>query len=170
MAFLQKIRLSAAIALVCAIFLPLSQCSEHGTRATRTPEALGHSRHFFPRDGDGFSYQYAIKSVIAGLKNPKDNGLALLVTLIAFLWPLGFAIWSRQSEFARFWWVFYSVELLLCAGTGYLVYSAAFGRDARWLYGFYVAEGAVAIYASSALILFAHRLRRLFFAPSPPSV
>jgi len=163
MSILEKIRLGAGIFLVCAIFLPLSQCSRSGDKNDSwTPQALSHSRHFFPENGDGFKYQYPIKRLIAGFKNPKDNGVALLLTLIAFLWPLGFAIWSRQSKFSRFWWIFYSGELLLCVGTGYWVYVLAFGRDARWLYGFYVAEGAVAIYASTTSIYISHRLRSFF--------
>jgi hypothetical protein len=163
MTILQKIRLGAAIVLICAIFLPLSQCSRSGDKNDSwSPRAFAHSRHFFPQDGDGFEYQYAVKNLTAGFTNPKEYGVSLLLTLTAFLWPLGFAIWSRKSKLSRFWWIFYSAELLLCAGTGYSVYALALGRGVRWLYGFYVAEGAVAIYAGTALILIANRLRNYF--------
>jgi hypothetical protein len=82
------------------------------------------------------------------------------LTLIAFLWPLGFAIWSRKSQFPRFWWIFYTSESLLCAGTIYCVY--ALTRSGCWLYGFYVAEIAIAIYASTTVIVIVTRLQNFF--------
>src|ERR1051326_2362180 len=144
MSILQRVRLGAAIVLICAIVLPLSQCQNGGV-ALPTPEALAHAHHLFPRSDNDFQYYYGIKYLRAAFMSPKDNGLLGALTLIAFLWPLGFAIWSQKSQFPRFWWIFYSSELLLCAGAAYWVYALTFGG--RWLYGFYVAEGAIAIYA-----------------------
>ena len=160
MAILQKIRLVAAIVLVCAIFLPLSQCSRQGNSASWTPEALAHSRHLFPRSDKDFDYYYGIGSLQAAFMSPKDYGMNGALTLIAFLWPLGFAIWSRKSKLTRFWWIFYAGELLLCAGTAYWVYTLTFGG--RRLYGFYVAEAAIAIYASTTLVFASNRLRSFF--------
>jgi uncharacterized membrane protein len=163
MSILQKLRLIAAIVLICAIFLPLSQCSRQGQgqdHDVNSPQALAHSRHLFPRSDDEYVYWYGISYVSTAYASPKDNGLSGAVTLIAFLWPLGFAIWSRKSQFPRFWWVFYLVESLLCAGTIYWVYALTLGG--RKLYGFYVAEGAIAIYAITTVIIIVTRLRNFF--------
>ena len=157
MSTFHKIRLAVAIVLVCAIFLPLSQCHNNGV-ALPTPEALAHARHFFPQDGGGFQYYYGIEYLQAAFMSPKDLGLNGALTLIAFVWPLAFAIWSRKSKLPRFWWISYTGELLLCAGTGYWVYVLTL--SGRWLYGFYVAEGAIAIYASTTLISIVDRVRR----------
>jgi hypothetical protein len=172
MPILQKIRLVAAIVLVCAIFLPLSQCSRTGAiQDVNSPQAFAHSRHLFPRTDDTYEYWYGISYVRAAYASPKDNGALGALTLIAFLWPLGFATWSRKSQFRRFWWIFYLIESLLCAETIYLIH--ALTQGGRWLYGFYVAEGAIAIYAITTVIIIGTRLRnflrnrRLDVKPSP---
>lgn len=157
MSILQKVRLGAAIVLLCAICLPLSQCASLGGR-TDTPQAFADARHLFPRSDDAFDYYYGIEYLQAAFVSPKDHGLLGALTLIAFMWPLAFAIWSRKSTLPRFWWIFYTVELLLCAGTGYWVY--ALTQGGRWLYGLYVAEVAIAIYASTTLISIVDRVRR----------
>jgi hypothetical protein len=159
MSILQKIRLGAAIVLLCAICLPLSQCAFDGG-GTDTPQALAHARHLFPRSDDDFGYYYGIEYLQAAFVSPKDYGVNGALTLIAFVWPLGFAVWSRKSKLRRFWWIFYTGELVLCAGTGYSVCGLALGT--RWLYGFYVAEAAIAIYACTTLILILCRLRSFF--------
>lgn len=152
MSTLQKIRLGAAIVLLCAIFLPLNQCSSQ-SGSTETPQALAHARHLFPRSDKDFSYQYAIKQI--------GFSLGGTLTLIAFAWPLAFAIWSRKSRLRRFWWIFYTGELLLCSGTAYWVCALTqeFVGEVRWLYGFYVAEAAIAIYACTSLIVVVDRIR-----------
>jgi hypothetical protein len=153
MSILQKIRLGAAIVLFCAIFLPLSQCSSQ-KGGTKTPQALAHAGHLFPRSDKDFRYQYAIKEI--------DFSLGGALTLIAFVWPLAFAIWSRKSRLRRFWWIFYTGELLLCAGTANSIYALTqeFVGEVRWLYGFYVAETTTAIYATTTLISIVDRIRR----------
>ncbi len=157
MSILQKIRLGAAIVLLCAICLPLSQCASLGGRPDIKQE-FAHARHFFPRSDDAFDYYYGILYLQAAFMSPKDHGLLGALTLIAFVWPLAFAIWSRKSKLPRFWWIFYTSELLLCAGTGYWVY--ALMQGGRWLYGFYVAEVAIAIYVCTTLISVVDRIRR----------
>ncbi|HST29663.1 MAG TPA: hypothetical protein VLK27_02345 [Chthoniobacterales bacterium] len=158
----RKIRLGAAIVLICAIFLPLSQCSQNisggGPKTdVRTPQAFAHSRHLFPQSNAEYEYQYGIHFVHVGFTDPKDNYTAAGLTLIAFLWPLGFAIWSRRSKFPRFWWIFYSIELLLCAGTIYWIWALTMGG--RLLYGFWVAEGAITICTITTVIVIIARLR-----------
>jgi hypothetical protein len=150
MSILQKIRLGAAIVLLCAICLPLSQCAQG--LSTETPQAFAHARHFFPRSDNEFQYHYAITEI--------DFGLMGALTLVAFCWPLAFAIWSRRARLRRFWWIFYALELLLCAGTAYWVYVLT--QSGRWLYGAYIAEIAIAIYAITTLVPIGNRLRNLF--------
>jgi hypothetical protein len=153
MSILQQIRLGAAIVLLCAIFLPLSQCSQHGDDSAPTPQALSHARHFFPRSDTDYQYQYGVKGLGLSLRG--------VLTLIAFVWPLGFAIWNRRfGQPPRFWWIFYGGELLLCAGTIYVVGALTLGG--RWLYGAYVGEVAISIYACTSLILIFDRIRNRF--------
>jgi hypothetical protein len=153
MSALRTIRLSMAIVLICAIFLPLSQCSQHGNDSAPTPQALSHARHFFPRSDTDYQYQYGVKDL--------DFSVGGVLTLIAFVWPLVFAIWSRRfGQPPRFWWIFYGAELLLCAGTIYLVGALTLGG--RWLYGAYVGEAAISIYACTSLILIIDRIRNRF--------
>jgi hypothetical protein len=159
MSILQKIRLGAAIVLLCAIFLPLSQCSSRGGD-TETPQAYAQARHLFPQDDDDFKYQYATNYLFTGFMRPREDGLLGALTLTVFLWPLAFAIWSRKSKLPRFWWIFYSGELLLCAGTAYWVH--ALTQGGRWLYGAYVGEVAIAIYACTTLIFVFDRIRNRF--------
>lgn len=160
MSTLQKIRLGAAIVLLCAIFLPLSQCSQGGAGSTETPQAFAHGRHVFPRSDNDFSYNYGIKRVVVGFISPREDGLAGALTLIAFAWPLALAIWSQKSGLHRFWWMFYTGELLLCAGTVYWVHTLT--QSGRLLYGFYVAEAAIAIYTTATLVFIGNRLRNFF--------
>lgn len=151
MSILQKIRFGAAIVLICAIFLPLSQCSQHGDgEALKTPQALAHARHFFPTSDKDFAYEYGIKDL--------DLSLRGVLTLVAFVWPLGFAIWGLRLERSRFLWIFYTAELLLCAGTIYWVTALTLGG--RWLYGAYVAEVAIGIFAIASLISLVAAIRK----------
>jgi hypothetical protein len=156
MSILQKIRLGAAIVLLCTIFLPLSQCSSRGGD-TETPQAYAHARHLFPRSDDDFKYQYGITELATGFMRPREDGLLGALTLTAFLWPLAFATWSRRPRLRRFWWIFYTGELLLCAGTAYWVH--ALTQGGRWLYGAYVGEIAISIYACTSLIFIVDRIR-----------
>ena len=159
MSTLHKIRLAMAIVLVCAIFLPLSQCSSPSGR-TETPQAYAHSRHLFPQSDNDFQYHYGIKYLVIGFMSPREDGLLGALTLTAFLWPLAFAIWSQKSRLPRFWWIFYTGELLLCAGTAYWVH--ALTQGGRWLYGAYVGEAAISIYACTTLISIFDRIRNRF--------
>jgi hypothetical protein len=158
MSILQKIRLGAAIVLVCAICLPLSQCSSNGESVKPpTAKALAHAGHLFPRSDKDFQYQYGIKCLQLAFMNPKDYGLNGALTLIAFLWPLAFVVLDKKSRGRRFWWTWSVTALLLCAGTAYWI--KALTLDGRWLYGAYVGEAAIAIYASTALVTIGDRLR-----------
>jgi hypothetical protein len=157
MSILKHIRLGAAIVLVCTVFLPLSQCSSGGVNDTRSPRAFAHSRHLFPQSDNDFQYQYGIKYLQGAFMSPKDYGVNGALTLITFLWPLAFVALDKRFGRSRFWWIWSVTALLLCAGTAYWL--KALTLDGRWLYGAYLGEIAIAIYACASLILTINRLR-----------
>jgi hypothetical protein len=153
MALMQKIRMVAAIVLLGAIFLPLSQCSQHGANSSPpTSQALAHSHHLFPRSDNDFEYEYGIRELGFSWRG--------LLTLVAFAWPLAFLIWSQRLEQTRFLWILYVAELFLCAGTVYWLGALTMGG--RWLYGAYIVVGATAVYALSALVALVYCAQRLF--------
>jgi len=92
--------------------------------------------------------------------SPKDYGLNGTLTLIAFLWPLVFVVWDKRFRRNRFWWIWSVTALLLCAGTAYWV--SALTLEGRWLYGAYVGEVAISIYACTTLIFIFDRIRNRF--------
>jgi hypothetical protein len=164
MDLVRKIRRIAAVVLVCSIFLPLSQCARHDEGVNPpSQKAVAHARHLFPRSDADFEYQYAIKNL--------DFSLRGALTLVAFFWPLPFLWWDAALRRKRFWWLFVVLELLLCAGTIYWVDVTT--MEGRWLYGAYVAESAIAIYAATIvwLAIGEIRERRLEGAavPRPPA-
>jgi hypothetical protein len=138
---LRKIRLTAALALICAMCLPLSQCSKQ--KDARHPQATKSiSQQLFPRSDDLFSYEYAVSEL--GF-TPRGA-----LTLLAFTWPILFiVIGSKLSEW-HFSWILYLLELLLCGGTIYwLCGLTLFGG---WLYGAYVVFVSIVIFGCTALI------------------
>ena len=155
MPILRKIRLIAAVVLLVATCLPLSECSRTDNTLPPPPSQTTLYQRLFPQDNSEFGYNYAIKYLLAGLMNPKDSGFAAL-TLIAFLWPLAVVILRRKPEPVRFWWLFYPGELLLCAGTSYWVYCCSWFAASRWLYGSYIAETAIALFACATTVSYTH--------------
>jgi hypothetical protein len=153
MSLVQKIRMGAAIVLLCAIFLPLSQCSQHGDNSSPpTSQALAHSHHLFPRSDADFQYEYGIGEL-------GFSGRGLL-TLVAFAWPLALLIWSQRLRHSRFLWILYVAELFLCAGTVYWLGALTMGG--RLLYGAYIVVSATAVYALSTLVALILCARNLF--------
>jgi hypothetical protein len=120
---LRKIRLIAAIVLVCAIFLPLSECS-----LLRND----YSRAY------GYEYVYSSFGVIFGV-----------ITVLAFSWPLIFVLFLRKRDRFRSQLFLQLLELLLCAGTIYWLNALAAGE--RWLYGFYLGVTAAAGFTAAGL-------------------
>lgn len=141
---LRKIRLAAAIALVCAIVLPMSECSR---RADKTAIAPRHTipQWLFPQDNDDFQYSYVI-----GVVRP-STWQAGIFALIALLWPLTACLADRKIVRKRFGWLIYILELGLCYGTIYwLVLFTALGRR---LYGVQVVFCSVLVFAAATLVL-----------------
>lgn len=150
MSTLRKIRVTAAIILLCAIFLPLSECSRH-EHAQVPPAQKSLFQQLFPQDNDDFVYQYA--SGVVKFSTWQAGGFALL----ALLWPFAALILDKKLRGRRFVWILYLIELLLCAGSVYWLY--CFTAMGRWLYGAYVVCAAMAVLAVTTIILMVERVR-----------
>src|ERR1700684_2647974 len=96
MSIIRRVRLIAAIVLLIATCLPLSECARTDNTLPRPPSQATLLQRLFPQNNSKFGYTYAIGRLRAGLTNPKDNGLNAALTLIAFLWPLA-AVTLRQK-------------------------------------------------------------------------
>lgn len=144
MSILQRMRLIAAIVLVCAIFLPLSECSRRDDK-TFVPSQKTLSQHLLPQDNNDFVYNYVI-----GVVRP-SSWQAALFALIALLWPLAASLFDKKLARKRFGWLIYILELALCYGTIYWL--SLFTALGRWLYGAYVVAVATGIFACVTLVL-----------------
>jgi hypothetical protein len=107
---LRRVRFVAAILLIGALFLPLSECS-----LLRNDNSWGY----------GYEYIYSSVGVTVGA-----------ATVLAFFWPLIFVLLLRKRFGFRLRVFFQLLELLLCAGTIYWFNALAGGG--KWLYGAYV--------------------------------
>ncbi len=140
---LRKVRLIASVVLLCAVFLPLSECSQGEGHPMPKSKSVG--QELYPQSTSDVSYQYAYRTF--GF----DGWTAF--TIIAFLWPAVFLLLSRQPGSARKRLILRVFEILLCAGSIYwvnvLTYHA-FG--ATWLYGAYIAVAAVFIFTLCGIV------------------
>lgn len=139
MPILRRVRLIAAIVLICAIFLPLSECSKQPINSHPFGKSI--SERLFPRTNGDFSYQYGYEYV--------DLSIGGALAVLAFTWPLIFALFFRRRFRSRLRLFLQVLEVLLCAGTIYVIHALAFGD--RWLYGLYVGVAAVAAFTCAGL-------------------
>jgi hypothetical protein len=135
----RRIRLVASLALLCALFLPLSECRKD---AGLPPEQPTFAQRLFPQDNERASYRYAFELVHG------DWGGVL--TVAAFCWPallLAAALkWPRFGES----WLTHLLELAACGGSAWLI-SLLAGLFGHPLYGAYIAFTAIGLYACAAL-------------------
>lgn len=150
MSILQRIRLIAAIVLVVAIFLPLSECSRTENKTIEPPRHTI-AQWFFPRDNENFSYSYVVGVIRASSWQAGTFGS------VALLWPLAAFLFDRKLARKRFGWLIYILELALCFGTIYWLW--LFTAMGRWLYGAYVVAVAAGIFACATLILLVLSIR-----------
>ena len=150
MSILRKIRVAAVVVSLCAIFLPLSECSRH-EHAQLPPARKSLFQQVFPRDNDDFVYQYA--SGVVKFSTWQAGGFALL----ALLWPVAALILDKKLRERRFVWILYLIELLLCAGSVYWLY--CFTAMGRWLYGAYVVCAAMGVLAVTTIMLMVEHVR-----------
>jgi hypothetical protein len=135
---IRKLRLTGAIVLVCAIFLPLSECSQ-GENHSQTAAQKSVAQRLYPQSNADFSYQYGFRSIGFDTMG--------LFTILAFGWPLAFALFVRRNLRPRIKWTFRILELLLCAGSIYWLNVLSFHSfGATWLYGAYIGVIAVSVF------------------------
>lgn len=128
----------AAITLLVAFFLPLSQCS---VREIKTPDTAS-----VPTVAVTYAY--------ATYEDPLPTAV---LSYAGFLWPLAFAIAGLlRSQVLRRRGVA-PIEMLLCVGSGYVLYALATWGETR--YGAYIAATAIGLYFVSASADVAIRVR-----------
>jgi hypothetical protein len=131
--FLRPLRLGAAMAMVCAFCLPLSECSS-GNLPYESPGT------YYPN-----TRRYAYKEA--------DVSWWGAAVLLAFSWPMLFVLAERSAVERRYFRRFYFLELILCAGTIYMLWCLTVFE--QWLYGAYLVFVSTCVYASTSLVLFA---------------
>ncbi len=136
---LRKARLTAAIVLLLAAFLPLSECSREADHKVTGPKTLG--QHLYPQSTKDVSYQYAYKTA--------ELNTFTVLTIVAFVWPLLFLFFWRRGVTGKKMWVLRIFELLLTAGSIYWINVLTYHSfGATWLYGAYAAVLAVVVFAA----------------------
>ena len=90
---MRKLKLTLAIALLAALFLPLSKCSRGGKAAPSAPPPKSFAQQIFPRSDAQTDYDYGFKHL-----RPSLHGL---VSLVAFGWPLVLALLNRRAAGKR---------------------------------------------------------------------
>ncbi len=153
----RRVKLALAISLLCALFLPLGQCSRQSGTSTIPSHPKRFSQRVFPQSDDQTEYHYGIADVSFSLRG--------LLTIVAFGWPLLFVLVGRRAEGKRLAWLLPIGELILCAGTSYWLWAMTVFY--QWLYGAYVVFAIVIIYAAVALITLLGYLRIVFKQSSP---
>ncbi len=129
MAILRRVRLFAAILLLLASVMPLSECS--WTHGDSSP-------------GYGYEYAYALGPTVGAL------------TVLAYIWPLVFAVLFRKQLSLRLRVLFQTFEVLLCAGSIYWIRELT--CSGRWLYGAYISIGAVTAFTCAGLASWFERI------------
>jgi hypothetical protein len=137
---LRKIRLCAAIALLCAMFMPLSECSGSSPK-TAQPAAKSIPRQLI----SSCDHPADCKVVAKELDISWDSALKLF----AFTWPLALLLAIHKWSGRRFTWLLHVLELLLCGGTLYMLWGITLFGELR--YGSTVVMAALAAYACAAL-------------------
>ena len=104
----------------------------------------------FPRSDTQTDYDYSATRL-----GPSISGVA---TLVAFGWPLALAFLDRRIAGKRHVWILYVLELFLCAGTIYWVYTATLVGTRLW--GAYLVFALTIAYATATLLDIAASWRR----------
>jgi hypothetical protein len=138
----RKVKLTLGVLMICALFIPLSECSRGQQRSATPPRAKTVVQKIFPRSDGQTDYNYGATRL-----GPSINGV---VTLVAFGWPLVFAFLSGGLRGKRRAWILYPCELLLGIGTIYWIYAVTEGG--RRLWGAYLVFALTTAYIAAALV------------------
>jgi hypothetical protein len=137
-----KLKLTVGVLLIGALFVPLSKCSHDGKKQAAPPQSKTVIQKVFPRSDEQTDYDYG-----AARLGPSLNGV---LTLIAFAWPLALGLLNKRIAGKYRAWIFYTLELLLCAGTIYWVYATTVARTRLW--GAYQVFALMGGYALAAVL------------------
>jgi hypothetical protein len=138
------------ILMIAALFVPLSECSRGGKTSPTPAPPRTLVQKVFPRSDAQTDYDYGATRLGLSI-----NGVA---TLVAFGWPLALALLDRRIAGKRRAWILYVLELLLCAGTIYWVYTATLVGTRLW--GAYLVFALTTAYAIATLLDLAASWRR----------
>jgi len=128
--------------MIAALFVPLSECSRGGKPPTTPVPSRTLLQKTFPRSDAQTDYDYGVARLGLSI-----NGIA---TLIAFGWPLVFALMNQSIGEKRRAWILHVLELLLCAGTIYWIHIATLAGKRLW--GTYLVFALMVAYAIVALV------------------
>jgi len=137
----QKIKLTLGILMLAALLTPLSQCSHARKPGVPPPPARTGWQKIFPRSDEYANYDYGATRI-----TPSLGGV---LTFVAFAWPLSLALLNRRVRGKRRAWLFYILELLLCAGSIWWIYAISEGGTRLW--GAYFIFVLASLYALAAL-------------------
>ena len=110
--------------MLAALFVPLSECSRGGKKPDTPPPPKTFVQKIFPRSDAQTDYDYGATRL-----GPSLNGV---LTLIAFGWPLALALLNGRVSGKRRAWIFYTLEVLLGAGTIYWIYAVTEASTRLW--------------------------------------
>lgn len=149
---LKNIKGIATILLMICFVLPLSRCDRNEKlEAPRTANtAVTKQQNKRPPD-PAYEDKYAYKNVSA------DDPVTGALTIAGFFWPLIFLAFGRKSPSFRAAMAINLGELLLCAGSAYMIFGITLFGDLR--YGGYLAYLFVVAYLMSTLIQIFVRVR-----------
>ena len=120
---MRKLKLTLGILMIAALFVPLSECSR-GKKPDTPPPPKTFVQKIFPRSDAQTDYDYGATRL-----GPSLNGV---LTLIAFGWPLTLALLNGSVAGKRRAWIFYTLEVLLGAGTIYWIYAVTEASTRLW--------------------------------------
>jgi hypothetical protein len=137
-------RIAAILLMVCFV-LPLSRCEKSGKfEATETKNATAASAASQPASDKTYEDKYAYRNLST------DAALESALTIATFFWPLVIFILVRGKTLGfRMTMTVDVLELLLCAGSAYVVYGLVLFDELR--YGGFLAFLALGVYSIAAL-------------------
>ena len=111
-------------------------------KAPATPPPKTFVQKIFPRSDAQTDYDYGATRL--------GSSLTGVLTLIAFGWPLTLALLNGRVSGKRHAWIFYTLEVLLGAGTIYWIYAVTEASTRLW--GAYFVFALTIAYIIAALV------------------
>jgi hypothetical protein len=137
------IKAVAAVLLLTSFFMPLSSCRYELAKDAfvRNPAGEREKPVLVKRKEPDVSYAYELLDI--------DDYEAWLIVL-AFTWPIPLLLYERFGRRSSVRRSLIFLGLLLCIGSGYMVWAITFAEDL--LYGAYVAFAALVCFFAASLL------------------